>query len=128
MNEETADANGSANNAGFPPADMTQLYIGFYKKGPLWTGESTPEIESDQREHLALLFSLHQSGDLLISGPTPDGSEVRGILVCRGDSMEEVEALFAEDAHVYTGRLLIEFHPWYVATEVLHQPLFANET
>lgn len=108
---------------GEPPTDMIQLFIGLYKKGPLWTGESTPEIEEDQRRHLSLLYQLHQRGALLLSGPTPDGSDLRGILVCNVGSVEEAQALFAEDAHVNTGRLVLEFHPWYVSAQVLREPL-----
>jgi uncharacterized protein YciI len=115
--------NDTTPSRGVPPQDLTQLILGLYKKGPAWTGESSAEIEEDQRKHLALLARLAERGDLLLAGPIADGSELRGILICNVDSTEKAEALFAGDAHVNTGRLVLEFHPWFVSAATLHKPL-----
>jgi uncharacterized protein YciI len=108
---------------GEPPEEMTSLFLGLMKKGPTWSPDATAEVIENQRKHLALLQRLGEAGDLLLAGPIPEGEVLRGIVVCRAASVEEAEARFADDAHIQTGRLILEWHPWLVPTEVLRRPL-----
>jgi uncharacterized protein YciI len=106
---------------------MTQLYLGLLRKGPTWTAEETPELAQAQRRHLALLQHLGDEGDLLIAGPIPGGEDLRGILVCHAESTEQARSYFAQDAHIQSGRLLLEIYPWMVPTEVLGRPLMRDQ-
>lgn len=112
-----------ARSPGDPPESMTQIYLGLLKKGPTWSPEETVEVTRDQREHLALLQRLGEAGEVLIAGPIPEGEILRGVVVCQADSVEEARAFFAEDAHLNSGRLVLEMFPWMVPSQLLHVPL-----
>ncbi|MFP3854528.1 MAG: YciI family protein [Anaerolineales bacterium] len=117
------DDQGSDRRRGEPPPDLIQLYLGLLKKGPTWTAVSSLELESNQQQHLLGLQRLREAGNLLLAGPTPDGSDLRGILILRADSMEEAEFLMQGDPHLQTNRLTLELHPLYLSASVLAQPL-----
>lgn len=114
-------------NLGDPPRRITPLYLGLYKKGPTWTAEDSPEISENQHKHLALLSRLKDSGEILIAGPIPDGDPFRGVVICRAESIEAVKSFFAEDAHIQSDRLIMEWHPWMVPTDALELPLLNGE-
>lgn len=105
------------------PEGMTELYMGMLRKGPTWTPEATPEVMQAQREHLQLLRRLGESGRLLMAGPIPDGGDWRGVVICRAQSREQAHGYFDQDAHIRSGRLVLELHPWLVPSEILTQPL-----
>ncbi|MGA9193130.1 MAG: YciI family protein [Anaerolineales bacterium] len=104
------------------PMQMRRLILAFMVKGPNWAPSSTPEGKRNQADHLALLRRLHQSGELLMSGPIPDGDPERGVLVFDLHQEEDVLALLADDAHLRSGQLAIEMYPWLVPAETLEQP------
>lgn len=66
-----------------------------------------------QREHLAHLFELEASGKLRLFGPVRDAGDLRGIGVLTVATLEEAEALMAEDPAVVAGRLRVEVRPWF---------------
>lgn len=110
-------------NSGEPPLDHVKVYLGLMKKGPLWSADSTPEVETNQRRHLALLSRLYQSGELLLAGPTPSESDLRGILIIKAESEAAARVLFEEDAHLTSDRLVLEIHPLYLSLARLQNPL-----
>lgn len=105
------------------PMQMRRLILAIMVKGPKWTPRPTPGDEHNQAEHLALLLRLRQSGELLLSGPIPDGDPERGVLVFDVQDEEDVRALLADDAHMRSGQLAIVMYPWLVPAEVLERPL-----
>ncbi len=105
------------------PSDMTTVYMGFLRRGTQWTPEVTPETEQLQGQHLAYLRQLAEAGKMIMSGPFTDGSDLRGVSVYRVDSIAEAQALADADPAVRAGRLIVEFHPWYVSESVLPQKL-----
>lgn len=66
-----------------------------------------------QLEHLAHLFELEAAGRLTLFGPVRDAGELRGIGVLTVETIEEAEALMADDPAVVSGRLRAEVHPWF---------------
>jgi uncharacterized protein YciI len=105
------------------PMPMRRLTLAFMIKGPNWTPSATLQDKRDQAEHLALLNQLRDSGELLLSGPIPDGDPERGVLVFDLHSEDDVRALLADDAHMRSGQLAIEMYPWLVPAEILERPL-----
>lgn len=105
------------------PMKMYRLILAMMVKGANWTADSTPQSRQDQADHLALLLRLRESGDLLMSGPIPDGDPERGVLVFDVQSEDEVHALLADDAHMLSGQLAIEMYPWLVPADILQRPL-----
>lgn len=115
-----------ANADGQPPDDLMKLQLGLLKKGPTWSAQVTPEVESNQRQHLALLSQLARQGHLLLAGPTPSESDLRGIIIIRAEREAEARALFQDDAHISSDRLRLEIHPLYLSKANLTRPLLGE--
>ena len=76
-----------------------------------------PEAELDriQREHLAYLASLRETGQVVTNGPVteqPDES-LRGLAFYRTGSLERSRQLAEADPAVRAGRLSAEIMTWY---------------
>jgi uncharacterized protein YciI len=104
------------------PMQMRRLTLVFMVKGPNWTAGPSRENQRNQAEHLDLLKRLHRSGELLLSGPIPDGHPERGVLVFDLSSQDEVRALLADDVFITSGHLALEMYPWLVPAEYLERP------
>jgi uncharacterized protein YciI len=104
-----------------PPAipGMTTYYLGLLRRGPIWTAEESPELDRLQAAHLANIARLRAEGSLVLAGPIPDGSDLRGIYLFRANSLAEAQALANTDPMIPIGRLVIELHPWLVPTGIL---------
>lgn len=63
-------------------------------------------------EHRAWVLRQHRAGNILISGPTPDRS--LGIMLFRGDSQADVEALLGTEPWIAAGERTVEVIPWDV--------------
>lgn len=102
---------------------MTIYYVFLLRKGPTWSPESTPEIESLQEAHLANLKRLADMGKLVINGPLLDSfatsGEIRGIGALKAESMQEAEQLIDTDPMVKVGRLVFELHAWMIGKGIL---------
>jgi len=105
--------------AGEPPPSMATYYLVMLVKGPKWTPETSPALEQLQKDHLAHLRKLAQSGKLVLAGPLTDGGTIRGLCVFKAASLEEARALEDDDPAVKAGRLAIEAHPWMVQKGIL---------
>ena len=98
---------------------MTTYQLAFLTKGPSWTPAETPEIAKLQEAHLAHIRKMAESGKLIAAGPFLDGGDLRGVFVFKA-TPEEAKALAAEDPMVEVGRLVLDFHPWWVAEGVMN--------
>lgn len=102
---------------------MTVYYIYLLKKGPTWSLDSTPEVESLQAEHLANLGRLGREGKLVLNGPLLDSfqlsGEIRGIGVLKAETLKEAEEWIGTDPMVKAGRLVFELHAWMVQKGIL---------
>jgi len=97
------------------PYDMTNYVVGFLRKGPNSTSESTPETRKIMEGHLANIRKMAAAGKLAVAGPFTDNGDLRGIFIFKNTTMEEAKALVAADPAVKSGRLVLELHPWYSA-------------
>jgi uncharacterized protein YciI len=103
--------------------NMTIYYLFLLKKGPTWSPEETPEIDTLQEAHLANLRRLGEMGKLVINGPLLDSfaisGEIRGIGVLKTNSLAEAQELISTDPMVKAGRLIFELHAWMVDKNIL---------
>ncbi|MCW5723799.1 MAG: hypothetical protein KIS81_02460 [Maricaulaceae bacterium] len=85
------------------------LYAIVYSRGPGWD-DSRAFLEQDLRPHGAYLAGLHRDGRLLAAGPLfgPEG----GLVILRAQSLEEAEAMMAEDPAVLNGVFTGEVREW----------------
>jgi len=97
---------------------MITLQVGFLRKGPKWTPNSTPETQALQREHVARNFRMLLSGELGAAGPLDGAGDLRGVSIFRGDSAT-ARRLADADPTVRTGRLVIDLRPWWCAWGVM---------
>ncbi len=103
------------------PLKLTQVYLGFLKKGPnRKEGDgNTPEVQELQKGHLANIHRLADMKKLVAAGPFGDDGNLRGIFVFRVASLQEAQELAATDPMIKIGRLTIELHPWQVPEGVI---------
>lgn len=98
--------------------EMQQHYVVLLRKGPTWAPGDTPELDALQERHLAHIRSMHESGSLIVAGPTEAyfGSDLRGVWIFRADAFESVEDLMAlaeRAPSIQAGRLRAECASWY---------------
>jgi uncharacterized protein YciI len=101
------------------PKDMTTYYLGLLRRGSKWSPEVTAETERIQEKHLAHIRSMFEAGDLVVAGPFTDGGDLRGVFLFRTESLEDAQALAANDPAVQAGRLIVELHTWIVPGGIL---------
>ena len=66
------------------------------------------------------------TGKLLIAGPFVDGGDLRGLFIFRVATLEEAKALAKQDPAVKAGRLVLEWHPWFAAKNIVVTPKAAS--
>ena len=62
------------------------------------------------------------SGKLIIAGPFSDGGDLQGMFIFRVDTPEEAKALAEQDPAVRAGRLVLEWHAWFAAKNIVVTP------
>lgn len=102
--------------------EMTTYYLVLLYRGPNSTGEVTPETQRIQEAHMANIGRMADEGKLIMAGPMAEDEKLRGIFVFRVGSLQEAQALAAEDPAVKAGRLVPEVHPWYTAKNIRVYP------
>ncbi len=94
-------------------AKMSTYVVGLLYKGPNWTAEKTPAIDSLQAGHMANIQKMAEMGKLKAAGPMGDTGQLRGIFVFRADSIAEVKPQAEADPAVKAGRLKIDYYVWW---------------
>jgi uncharacterized protein YciI len=102
--------------------EMTTYQVAFLRRGPAWTPASTPELQKLQADHLAHIGRMAETGKLILAGPFSDGGDLRGMFIFRVDTLEEAKALAEQDPTVKAGRLVLEWHPWFAAKNIVVTP------
>jgi uncharacterized protein YciI len=97
------------------PVKMASYVIGLLRRGPNAPAPgttSTPEMDKLQADHLAHIRSMWTAGKLVGAGPLTDDGDLRGILIFKEGSLDDVKALAEGDPKVKAGVLALELHPW----------------
>lgn len=97
---------------------MQAYYIGLLSRGERWTPEQTEQTRALQAGHMQHIQAMAKSGKLLIAGPfmykaSDADQNLRGIFIFDVATLEQAQALAADDPSVKAGRLKIEFRKWY---------------
>ena len=111
MRTPAPDPSKSAEVGRRPP--MANYVRGLLRRVPGRPKVSDAEAEAIQEGHLAHLRHLREAGFLVVSGPMLDDGDLRGVLIFRGDSLEEVRRLSESDPALKNHRLLLELHELY---------------
>lgn len=105
-----------------PEYEMTTYQFVLLHRGAERSPIGERGIQRLQEERLAWLERLHRDGSLLIEGPLDGGGDLRGVIVLDAGSIEQAEALLADDPWIAAGRIRPEVHPWWAAKDVLNRP------
>lgn len=93
------------------PPGYSNYIVGFMTRG---NTELPPGVDAQalQNGHLANLTRMWEEGILVASGPMADKSDLRGLLIFRGDARAVIDARLADDPLVKAGRLKVALKPW----------------
>ncbi len=95
--------------------EMITYYLVMLRRGPNWTADLTPEIEELQRQHLAHINRLAETGELVLAGPFIEQSgdkALAGLFIFKVESEKAARELTESDPAVKAGRLVYEIYPW----------------
>lgn len=86
------------------------------KRGPKAKDFTQAQLEALQKQHLAHLTKLGESGKMVIAGPFSEQADesFRGLCLYRVGSVAEAKALAESDPMVKAGRLVVEVMNWHV--------------
>lgn len=68
-----------------------------------------------QAAHMANIARLAKKGKIIMAGPIGAEADIRGIFLMDAKDSAEVASLVNTDTAVITGRLKVEYYPWWSA-------------
>jgi uncharacterized protein YciI len=104
-------------NGSEPKYTMTKYVLALFRKGPAWTGDSSPKFDEMQGAHLQYIRRMSGEKIFLAAGPVTNG-EIRGVAVVAAESPAQASAFVEADPAVRAGHFAFDLHPWLVAKEV----------
>ena len=92
--------------------EMKRYWLVLLRKGP---NRNQDSISADkiQAGHMANINRLAKEGKLLMAGPMGVDGDLRGIFLMDCKDSTEVAAIVNTDTAVITGRLKMEYFPWW---------------
>lgn len=100
---------------------MTTYYVAFLKKGPKWNEHTDAERAEIQKGHMAHIRKMADDKVLILAGPFTDNGDLRGMFIFLAGSMDEAKKIAENDPAVKSGRMVLEFHPWYSAKGIRYE-------
>lgn len=94
--------------------EMKRYWLVLLKRGNNRNQDSAASAKI-QQGHIANINRLAKEGKIIMAGPVGIDSDLRGIFIMDAKDSTEVEALVNTDTAVMTGRLKMEYYPWWSA-------------
>jgi uncharacterized protein len=94
--------------------EMKRFWLVLLKKGPHRDQDSASRAKI-QASHLANITRLAKEGKIIMAGPIGVESDIQGIFLMNCADSAEVERIVRTDTAVITGRLIMEYYPWWSA-------------
>jgi uncharacterized protein YciI len=92
--------------------EMKRYWLVLLKKGPNKTQDSISAAKI-QEGHMANINRLAKEGKIIMAGPMGTDGDLRGIFIMNCKDSSEVEQIVNTDTAVITGRLKMEYYPWW---------------
>jgi uncharacterized protein YciI len=92
--------------------EMKRYWLVLLKKGPNRNQDSI-SAEKIQAGHMANINRLAKEGKLVMAGPMGIDGDLRGIFLMNCKDSAEVAEFVNTDTAVMTGRLIMEYYPWW---------------
>ena len=93
-----------------PLPPMSTYVLGLLLRAPNRAEISDAEAEEIQEGHLAHINRMRERGDLIVAGPLLDDGNLRGILIFRTSSVDQVQHWTEGDPAIQQHRLVLELH------------------
>ena len=105
--------------------EFEKHYLVLLERAPGAPKLSEPELQALQKQHLAHLTRMGESGKMVLAGPfsEQDDEGMRGACIYRTATKEEAKQLAEQDPMVKAGRLQVEVMAWYTEKGYLAFPL-----
>ncbi len=94
--------------------EMKRYWLVLLKKGENRNQDSAGAAKIQER-HMSNINRLAKEGKLVMAGPMGIDGDLRGIFILNCKDSAEVEAIVKTDTAVITGRLKMEYYPWWTA-------------
>ena len=94
--------------------EMKRYWLVMLKKGPNRNQDSLSAAKI-QTAHLANINRLVKEGKIIMAGPMGTDGDLRGIFIMNCSDSTEIERIVNTDSAVMTGRLKMEYYPWWSA-------------
>ena len=85
-----------------------KYFIVIFSPGPQWNHEISPRDQPGMKEHSANLQKLRKDGMIAVGARYSD----KGMVVIKGDSLDAVKNLFADDPMVKENVFMMEVYEW----------------
>ena len=97
------------------PMEMESFQLVLLMRAPTWKKLPPEEAEALQKQHIAHLTAMGDSGKMVVAGPFSDQADpaYRGVCIYRVGSVAEARALAEQDPIVKAGQLRIEAMTWW---------------
>ena len=94
--------------------EMKRYWLVLLKSGPNRNQDSA-SAEKIQAGHMTNISRLVKAGKIVMAGPMGTDGDLRGIFIMDCKDSTEVERFVQSDTAVMTGRLKMEYYPWWTA-------------
>ena len=97
------------------PFEMETVQLVLLLRAPTWKKLPAEESAALQKQHLAHLTAMGESGKMVVAGPFSDQANpaYRGACIYRVGSIAEARALAEQDPIVKAGQLRVEVMTWW---------------
>ena len=97
------------------PFEMETVQLVLLLRAPTWKKLPAEESAALQKQHLAHLTAMGESGKMVVAGPFSDQADpaYRGACIYRVGSIAEARALAEQDPIVKAGQLRVEVMTWW---------------
>ncbi len=92
--------------------EMKRYWLVLLKLGPNRNQDSASAAKI-QAGHMANINRLASEGKIIMAGPMGSDGDLRGIFIMNCKDSSEVEQIVNTDTAVITGRLTMEYYPWW---------------
>ena len=92
--------------------EMKRYWLVLLKRGPNRNQDSASAAKI-QAGHMANINRFASEGKIIMAGPMGSDGDLRGIFIMNCKDSSEVEQIVNTDTAVITGRLTMEYYPWW---------------
>ena len=111
------------------PFEMESVQLVLLLRAPTWKKLPAEESAALQKQHMAHLTAMGESGRMVVAGPLADQADpaYRGVCIYRVGSVAEARALAEQDPIVRAGQLRVEAMTWWFGKGYMTFPKAAEK-